>query len=163
MAGRIQPIKWQESAEELCIHYRGEPDLARRKRLQVLWQVRRGVPAHEAAQEAGVGVRTVTRWLDWYRQDGLAAVLRRVPGHGARGSAGRLTPEQTAQLLEQTRQGRFRTYDDARQWVAETLDVHYSYQGMYSVLARLSVHPKVPRPMAEKADAAAQASWKRGA
>ena len=82
-----QEIDWQESAEELYDHYRAERDVQRRKRLQVLWLVRQGRTATAAATEAGVGVRTVLRWLDWYRAAGLAEVLRRVPGHGARGAA----------------------------------------------------------------------------
>lgn len=162
MAGRIQPIEWHESAQELYDRYVAERDLARRQRLQVLWRVRRGQTATQTAQEAGVGLRTVTRWLDWYRAEGLDMVLRRVPGHGAPGSPGRLTSEQQAQLLEQTRTGAFRTYDEARTWVADTLGVPYSYQGMYSVLARLGVHPKVPRPLAAKADLAAQEAWQKG-
>lgn len=162
MAGRIHEIGWRESAEDLYERYRAERDLRRRQRLQVLWRVRSGVSARQAAREAGVGGRTVTRWLDWYRRDGLDGVLRRVPGHGARGSDGRLTPEQQGRLLEQAREGAFRTYDEARRWVEGTLGVRYSYQGMYGVLARLGVHPRVPRPLAAKADLAAQEAWKKG-
>ncbi len=162
MAGRIQPIRWHESAQELYDRYCAERDVARRTRLQVLWLVRSGRAATQAAQEAGVGLRTVTRWLDWYRDEGLDPVLQRVPGHGARGRPGRLTPEQQGHLLDQTRAGAFRTYDEARQWVADTFGTQYSYQGMYSVLARLEVHPKVPRPLAANADLAAQEAWKKG-
>ena len=163
MAGRVQPIAWAESAEELYERYRAERGLARRQRLQVLWRVRGGVTARQAAREAGVGARTAARWLGWYRAGGLDAVLRRVPGHGARGGAGRLTAEQRGRLLEEAREGAFRTYGEARAWVEETFGVAYSYQGMYSALARLGVHPKVPRPLAAKADPAAQEAWKRGA
>jgi transposase len=163
MAGRIQPIAWQESAEELYARYRAERDVARRTRLQVLWRVRSGAPARRAAREAGVGARTATRWLGWYRAGGLAAVLARVPGHGARGRPGRLTPEQRRALVDRAGTGAFRTYDEARQWVERAFGVAYSYQGMYGVLARLGVRPKVPRPLAAKADPAAQEAWKRGA
>jgi transposase len=155
-------VGWSEGAEELYARYAAEPDLARRQRLQALWLVREGRQTAEASRIAGVGQRSVERWLGWYRRGGLAEVLRRVPGHGARGAPGRLTPEQRAQLLERVRDGAFRTYDEARRWVEQEFGVRYSYQGMYSALARLAVHPKVPRPLAAKADPAAQEGWKRG-
>src|SRR5918993_1742663 len=85
MAGRIQPIQWGMSAQALYDRYVAERDLARRKRLQVLWRVRSGRTATQAAQEAGVGLRTVTRWLDWYRAGGLDSVLWRGRGGGGPG------------------------------------------------------------------------------
>jgi transposase len=162
MAGRIQPIAWREGADALYAGYRAEADLERRKRLHVLWLVRSGASARQAAHAAGVGARTATRWLGWYRAGGLAAALDRVPGHGARGQPHRLTPEQRQALVGQAGAGAFRTYAEARRWVEEAFGVRYSYQGMYSVLARLDVHPKVPRPRAARADPAAQEAWKRG-
>jgi transposase len=160
--GRRVAVEWAEDADELYARYAAERDVPRRQRLQALWLVRRGASVAEAGRLAGVGRRSVERWLGWYRAGGLAEVLRRVPGHGARGAPGRLSAEHQAQLLSKVREGAFRTYDEARDWVAEQLGVAYSYQGMYGVLARLEVHPKVPRPMAAKADPAAQAAWKGG-
>src|SRR6059058_5890214 len=110
----------------------------------------------------GIGQRTLERWLAWYREAGLAAVLARVPGHGATGAACRLSAAQRRALVARSGRGQCRTYDDARAWVRATWGVAYRYQGMYALLARLGVHPKVPRPVAAKADAAAQARWKRG-
>lgn len=155
-------VEWNESAEELYRHYTTEVELTRRNRMQALWLVRTGVGVAEASRLAGVGQRSVERWLGWYRRGGLAEVRRRMPGHGALGVPGRLTAAQQELLLGQTREGTFRTYDEARQWVAKEFGVTYSYQGIYSVLARLEVHPKVPRPMAAKADPVAQAAWKKG-
>ncbi len=40
--------------------------------------------------------------------------------------------------------------------------VEYRYKGMYAVLARLRVRPKVPRPAAEKAEPETQEEWKKG-
>ena len=156
-------VAWAESPEELYQRYTAERDRSRRNRLQALWLVRTGRSVGEASRIAGVGPRSLERWLGWYRQDGLAEVLRRMPGHGAPGAPASTAPEQRAQLLEQVRAGTFRTYDEARQWVEQTFGVRYSYKGMYSALARLAVHPKGPRPMAAKADPAQQAAWKRGA
>lgn len=155
-------VEWAESAEDLYARYAAEADVTRRKRLQALWLVRGGASVAEAGRLAGVGRRSAERWLGWYRRDGLAEVLRRVPGHGARGAPGRLTPAQRERLLGHARAGAFRTYDEARRWVAAEFGATYSYQGMYAALARVGVRPKVPRPMAAKADPAAQEAWKGG-
>jgi hypothetical protein len=58
---------WEETAEELYERYRTERAVERRKRLQALWLVRRGDAPTVAERGAGVGTRTVERWLGWYR------------------------------------------------------------------------------------------------
>lgn len=156
-------VLWTETAEELYERFAGERDGRRRQRLQALWLVRRGEPIPQAAHLAGVGQRSLERWLGWYRQGGVNAVVARVPGHGARGQPSRLSGEQQQELVAQAATGAFRTYHEARVWVEQTFGVPYSYNGMFTLLARLDVHPKVPRPQATKADPAAQAAWKRGA
>ena len=156
-------VAWTESADELYARFRTEGDGRRRQRLQALWLVRRGDAIADAARVAGVGQRSLERWLGWYRQGGLAAVLERLPGHGARGQPSRLSPAQQQALVAETAQGTLHTYDEARAWVGDQFGVSYSYTGLFSLLARLGVHPKVPRPQAEKADPAAQAAWKGGA
>lgn len=162
MSGVVQ-VAWRESTEELYARYRDERDVQRRKRLQALWLLRQGRNELAASREAGVGRRSLQRWLGWYRTEGLDGVLARVPGHGARGVPGRLTSAQRGRLLARVADGQFRTYDEAREWVEREWGVAYRYTGIYSLLARLDGHPKVPRPQAEKADAAAQEGWKRGA
>jgi transposase len=160
--GRALKVSWEESAEELYELYKGERDTERRKRLHALWLLRSGRPPAVAAELAGVGKRTVERWLSWYRRGGLKEVLKRVPGHGAPGSACRLGGEQLEELVVRAGEGQFRTYSEARDWVEEEWGVSYEYKGMYALLARLSVRPKVPRPAAQKADPDAQEAWKKG-
>ncbi len=162
MAGVIKAVGWAESERELYEIYRAQEDVGLRKRAQAMWLLRSGVTETEAARLAGVGRRTLTRWLGWYREGGLEEVNRRVPGHGAPGGTARLTSEQMGQLRERAATGAFRTYEDARLWVLEAFGVEYGYHGMYSVLARMDVHPKVPRPIAAKADPEAQEAWKKG-
>ena len=157
-------VAWEENAQELYELYKGERDTERRKRVHTLWLVRSGRSPAVAAELAGVGKRTVERWLSWYRAGGLEEVLERVPGHGAPGSACRLDGQQLQELMVRAAQGQFRrTYVEARDWVESEWGVGYEYKGMYALLRRLSVRPKVPRPAAEKADPdAAQEEWKKG-
>jgi transposase len=163
MSRSIAPLPWQETAEELYEQYRQERDVGQRKRLQALWLMRRGLREEEAAREAGIGRRTLARWLDWYRQGGLTAVRRRVPGHGGRGTPCRLSPEQQEALLAESSKGTFHTYEEARRWVERQFGVSYCWSGIYTLLTRLEVHPKGPRPAATTANPAVQAAWKRGA
>ncbi len=158
----MRTIEWAESAEELRQRYRAEGELEARKRLQALWLVRRGESVTAAAEAAGIGRRTLGRWLGWYRQGGLAEVLERVPGHGARGAPGWLSPAQREEVVTRAGRGEFRTYAEVRTWVEQEWGVRYSYKGMYWALAKVGVHPKVPRPVAAQADPEAQAAWKGG-
>jgi transposase len=155
-------VAWRETAEDLGRRYRAERDVGKRKRLGALWLVRQEKGVAEAGRLVGVGERTVFRWLGWYRADGLDGVLRRVPGHGARGQPHRLTPGQREAVLERVGRGDFRTYEEARAWVAAEYGVAYRPAGFWSALHRLGVRPKVPRPVAEKADVAAQEAWRQG-
>ena len=155
-------VTWREAAGELEARYRAERDLERRKRLGALWRVRTGDRVADAGRLAGVGGRTVERWLGWYRAGGLAEVLRRVPGHGATGQPHRLTAEQRAGLLAHCAAGEVRTFEEARAWVEAAYGVAYRPGGFYTSLHRLGVRPKVPRPVAERADPAAREAWKQG-
>lgn len=155
-------VEWAEEAEELHERFVAERDLERRKRLQALWLLRRGERVSEAAQHAGVGKRTLERWLGWYRAGGLENVLGRIRGHGAKGAPGKLSGEQVERLAERAGRGVFRTYGEAAEWVHSAYGVSYSYNGIWSLLTRRAIHPHVPRPTAEKADPQAQAAYKRG-
>lgn len=162
MAGVRAAVKWEESPEDLYERYCAEREVEKRKRLQAFWRLRQGETETEAARQAGLGRRTLVRWLSWYREGGLDEVLRRVPGHGAEGKPCRLSPAQRQELVERCGEGEFRSTPEVRDWVERQWGVSYGYGGMYSVLARLEIHPKVPRPQAEKADPEAQEVWKKG-
>ena len=155
-------VEWAEAVEDLHKRFVAERDVERRKRLQALWLLRRGDSVAEAAVSAGVGKRTLERWLGWYRQDGLENVLGRVRGHGAKGAPGKLSAEQIERLVERAGSGEFGTYGEAADWVHSEYGVSYSYNGIWSLLTRLEIHPHVPRPAAEKMDPKAQEAYKRG-
>jgi transposase len=73
-----------------------------------------------------------------------------------------LTLEQQAELAAWTVTGMFRTIDEVRQWVQAEWGVVYTSGGIRSLLDRLKIHAKVPRPQAVTADLVAQAAWKKG-
>lgn len=159
--GRPVVVAWSEDAATLGRLYRTERDYQIRPRLQALWLIRRGRSVREAAALVGVHERTVQEWLGWYRQGGLTTVR----GHrrAGKGRAAYLTAEQQAQLVRHAASGAIYTAQDAVDWVEARFGVRYTRDGMYGVLRRLKVGPKVPRPMNPKTSPAAQAAWKRGA
>lgn len=161
--GRPLRIDWwdEDTADHLKQLYQAETRRDVRPRLHALWLLRTGHRIRAVAQVLGVHERNVQRWVGWYREGGRPAVM----GHRRQG-AGKvawLSGEQQAQVVAQAGTGTFRTAAEVRQWVAETFGIQYSEGGMYALLGRLRLHPKVPRPVNPKADLAEQAAWKKGA
>ena len=160
--GRPLAVEWasEDDAASLHARYRRERRADVRPRLHGLWLVRAGRSAREAAGVLGVHERTVTRWLEWYRAGGLAAVEGRHAG--GQGAPSFLTAEQRGELATEVATGRFRTAAQIRAWVEARWGVAYTEGGMYALLQRLGCAPKVPRPVHAKADTAAQARRKKG-
>lgn len=161
--GRPLVIAWRDEDTEAALkaRYLAEDVGEVRSRRQALWLLRQGWSIKETTAAVGANYRTVQRWVRDYRQGGVDAVTaRRSGGHGA---PPRLTPEQAAALREQAATGAFRTAAEARTWIAAQFGVHYGAGGIYSVLARVRLHPKAPRPVNPKANLAEQEAWKKGA
>ena len=130
-----------------------------RPRLHALWLLRSGQRIRAVAAVLGVHERNVQRWVGWYRTGGVPTVTaHRCQG---KGRSAFLRPEQQAALVAQSATGAFRTAAEARQWIEDQFGVRYTDGGMYALLGRLRVHPKVPRPVNPKADPAAQEAWKK--
>ena len=78
-------IEWREDEQTLYTLYKQAKDYQNRTRLHALWLLRQGRPMSAVAALIGVHYRTVQEWLAWYRQGGVADVLRhRHGGHGAK-------------------------------------------------------------------------------
>jgi transposase len=162
MRGRRLRVDWQDDEATLRQRYRREADAELRPRWQALWLLRQGRSATEAAALVGVHRRSVQRWLSWYRQGGLAAVARHRQG-GRQGRTAYLSAEQQAALHAATAQGTIRTVGEAVRWVEQQCGVRYTGWGMRSLLHRLKIRKKVPRPLAAKADLEVQEAWEKGA
>lgn len=155
-------ISWQDDEATLFHLYKTGRDPELRPRLQALWLLRQGHPLGWVAQVVGAHYRTLQQWVAWYRQGGLAEVVKHRRG-GRQGRAPYLTAEQQALLLEQAAQGAFATIGEAVAWVKRECGVAYTYWGMRSLFQRLKLKKKVPRPLAAKASLAEQEAWKKGA
>lgn len=161
MGQRLQ-VDWEESADELEALYKQEQHMERRMRLQALWHLRRGKRIADVEELLGVRYRTLQKWVAWYRQGGLAEVLRHVTGHGSKGAKAYLGSLQQRAVLAKVELGEFRTVWEGRAWVKDRWGVMYTYKGMHDLLERHDCRPKVPRPQSEKADKQRQEAWKKG-
>jgi len=157
--GQHLQIEWQQTAAQLRLLYRWERNPHRKMRLQALWHLCCGKRIQEVVEIMSVCYRTLQYWVAWYREGGLAEVLRRIPGHGS-GPTAKLTPLRQRALAAKVVLGLFRTVWDAIQWVADRWGIMYTYSGLYACLQRLHCAPKVPRPQSVKADPERQKWWK---
>jgi len=162
MRGRPFRVDWREadSAAALKRAYQAERTPAVRQRLQALWLLRSGWPLAQAAAATGAHYRSVQRWVAWYRAGGVAAV--RAHRLGGTGQVPLLSAAAQAQVADEVATGRFRTAAEIQGWIAETYGVTYTLAGIYSLLDRLRCAPKVPRPLHQKADPAAQDRFNKG-
>ncbi len=161
MRGRRLVIDWQDDASTLAGLYRTEQVVELRTRWHALWLLRAGHSLAETAGLVGIHYKTLQQWVAWYRAGGVAEV-RSHRKAGRQGRASKLTAEQLSALRAKTATGVFHTASQARAWVCSEFGVTYTPKSIYGVLARLKLHPKVPRPQAIKADPLAQAEWKKG-
>ena len=163
MPGKPFVLVWaaEDSEAALKERYRAETDGKLRLRLHGLWLLRQGRHVDEVAAVVGVGRRTVERWVDWYRHEG-GVVGVRAHRQGGVGRRALLTPAQQEEVAQEVATGRFRAAREIGAWIADTYGVTYRPGGVATLLGRLRCHPKVPRPLHEKADPQAQDAWKKG-
>ena len=155
-------INWapEDTADALHAQYRAEKVAEVRTRLQALWLLRQGQGPTAVAAVVGVSRNSVQQWLRWYREGGLAAV--RAHRRGGHGTPSYLTPAQQEQLVAEAATGVFGSAQAVRDWLEERFGVVYTVGSMYTLLPRLGIRRKVPRPRHAKTDPQAQAAWKKG-
>jgi transposase len=162
MRGRPFEVPWREedTEESLKAAYHVERQSALRTRLHALWLLRSGWRLDSVATALGVHYRSVQRWVGWYRQGGMPAVLSHKMG--GKGQEPFLSDEQQAQVGEEVASGRFRTAGEVRDWLIQQYGTSYTLGGVYSLLKRLHCAPKVPRPLHTNAQPKQQEAWKKG-
>ena len=159
---RKTDIAWAvaDTAEALHAQYRAEPVAEVRLRLHALWRLRLGEGPTVVATVVGVSRNAVQTWLRWYRSGGLAEV--RSHRQGGPGKPCYLTPAQQAALVAAAATGVFATAQAVRDWLEAEFGVAYAVGSLYTLLPRLGIRLKRPRPRHPNADPQAQATWKKG-
>ena len=137
-----------DTADALQARYRAEAVIEVRTRLHALWRLRRG--ESPTAAVVGVSPRSVQRWRRWYREGGLAAVCGR--RSGGVGKPSYLTKDQERQVAAAAAQDVFGTAAAVRDWIEDRFGVRYTRGSVYTLLARLGLRLKTPRPRHAKAD-----------
>ena len=158
-------IPWAEAdtAEALHQRYLAEADGAVRTRLHALWLLRMpeaGWTPTTVAAALGVHRSTVQLWLKWYREGGLDPICGR--RRGGPGKPCFLTPDQQAQLVAEAAKGVFGTAQAVRDWIEARFGVSYRVGSLYTLLPRLGIRLKAPRPRHPQAAPRAQTAWKKG-
>jgi hypothetical protein len=83
--GRNLKIVWQEDTNTLYRRYQNEKEFHRRIRLEALWLMKRGKSLVEISDLLRVPYRSLQRWVKWYREDGIEAITKRIPGYKSNG------------------------------------------------------------------------------
>lgn len=161
MRGSVVQIDWQDEEAALKRLYLTEKEAVIKPRLHLLWLVRSGKQVKEATEMVGCHSRTAQQWLAWYRQGGVNTV-RVKKGGNYKGAPSRLSAEQVQALISRANTDGFESGLAVRDYIAQTFDVTYTVGSIYSLLKRLKVKKKVPRPMNVKADRATQDAYKKG-
>lgn len=159
---RSGAVNWrkEDTEEELGHLYRMEREAELRPRWQALWLLRRGKSRAEVCDVVGITDRALRKWIAWYRQGGSEEIRRhRKRGHG---HVPLLSDEQCEEIKRRAGDGEFRIIEDVRVFVEDMWGINYTYWGMRSVLDRLKIHKRVPRPISDKADPQVQEAWKKG-
>ena len=159
---RKTAIVWAEedTADALHARYRAEAVAEVRTRLHALWLLRQGEGPTAVAAVVGVSRNAVQQWLRWYRSGGVAEI--RAHRRGGPGKPSYLTADQERQLVAEAATGVFATAGAVRDWLEAQFGVSYSVGSLYTLLPRLGIRLKGPRPRHPQADPQAQAAWKKG-
>jgi transposase len=160
--GRAFKLEVLESEEELKERMKGARTARQKEQLQILWWYKSGevLEQQELAKRVGRDTSTVSRWLQRYRSEGLASLLK---VSVAPGQPRQLTDEALAGLKTrlQSPEG-FRSYGEVLDWLNETYSLSLKYPTVYYwVHYRLKAKLKVPRPCSIHQDPAAQTLFKK--
>ena len=149
---------------ELERRYRRARDPVARSHWQIVWQLARGEPTAAVARATGYSPNWVREVARRYREEGPAGLGDR--RHGNPGAAPLLDAAGRAQLRRAlggaAPDGGLWSGRKVAAWMAARLGRPVAEQRGWEWLRRLGSTPQRPRPRETRADAEAQAAFKRG-
>jgi len=150
--------------DELERRYRGARDPVLRSHLQIVWLLARGEPTAAVAAATGYHPNWVREVARRYREGGPGALGDRRRGNP--GAAPLLDPAGQealrAALAGPAPGGGIWTCRAVAAWIGGRLGRPVAEVRGWEWMRRLGFSPQRPRPREERADAAAQAAFKRG-
>jgi transposase len=153
------------SAQELGRRYRAARDPVERGHLQVVWLLRQGRGGREVARVMGYCERWVAEIVRRYSEGGPEGLADRRRGNA--GAKPLLDAAQRQALAEALQgappQGGLWSGPKVAAWISATTGRKARPQRGWDYLRKLGFTLKRPRPRHAKADAAAQAAFKKGA
>jgi transposase len=153
------------STEELGRRYRAARDRVERGHLQVIWLLGQGRGAGEVARVMGYSERWVAEIVRRYNEGGPERLGDRRRGNaGAKPLLDQAQREALARALQGAPpQGGLWSGPKVAAWIAVATGREVHPQRGWDYLGKLGFTLKRPRPRHAKADAAAQAAFKKGA
>jgi transposase len=152
------------SLDELEQRYRRADDPVARSQWQIVWLLAGGTATAAAARSTGYSVNWIREVARRYRETGPAGIGDR--RHANPGARPLLDTAQQAQLQAALAgpapDGGLWTCRSVAAWMSAVLGRPVSTQRGWEWMRRLGFTPQRPRPRATRADAEAQAAFKKG-
>lgn len=153
-------LKDEAQRQELAAAWAEGEKHPQRARLQVVKLAYTGQHSlDEIAELTGRGRRTVARWIQVFRVNGVAG-LQTKPRGGRRPGSVLIDEKVATELLADLHTGKWKRARDIRTWLAKEHKVKVTLSGVYGWLRRKGAKPKVPRKSHAKQNPVKAAEFK---
>lgn len=150
MARKRGRLDLKNEAQEVASRFSKEKIIWKKERLQTLKLLLETELSYaEVAEIVGKDPSSVKKWARMFREGGLESLLIRGNGGGRKPM---MPLEVEEKLVEQLKEGQFRTAGQIAHWLKKEHQLEYGKGSIYYVLGKLGGRLKVPRPSHLKKD-----------
>lgn len=139
--------KIKETAEEIRVMLKSEPQVKRQNRLQALYLIvtKQAGSRSKVSKMLGFNRNTISDWFSLYAAEGLEKMLEIYKPDGVSAKIPEAVVEEIKQILA-TEKG-FRTYKEIHQMVVEKHRIKVGYSTVHNLVRyKLAAKAKSPRP-----------------